>query len=530
MNLLLDYRPALRDRTGVGEWVHQLALNLLALKAAGDPAAAGVALTLWSSSWRDRPAPSALRELNGATFVDRRVPVGPLTWAWNRVGWPPIEALTSRRFDVVHSTTPLLLPARSGLRVCTVYDLDFLSHPDRTRAEMRRDFPRPGPRAHREGEPRGHDLGVLEEADRTRLSVCRRSGLPCAGPACRPGSPGRLAPRPAGFAGPHALRRHPGAAQERPGAAGRLPPARRNDGRTRRASCSLDRSRRPRKPGSRRRRKPPARRDRVVVEGYVSNERRAELYAGASLPSCCRRSTKASACPPSRPWRSASRLSPRTSAPCPKSWATPAAHRPGGRRRASPAPSSRVHDDAGPGGPAARGGHRPRAAVQLDRVRAGPASGLRGRPRAGPPRAGGRSAGRAHENRRRHARTDGAPDRRRPVPRRTARRLGSSRPRRRGPPRVRALRAGSPAGRPFGPHRGASADGARAWPETGGTVWEQRTLPAAASRDATRRVLRAGVHGAAPPAVPGRADDPRPLVLRASRVVRLAGGPAPAAC
>ena len=39
MTLLLDYRPALRDRTGVGEWVHQLALNLLALKAEGDPAA-----------------------------------------------------------------------------------------------------------------------------------------------------------------------------------------------------------------------------------------------------------------------------------------------------------------------------------------------------------------------------------------------------------------------------------------------------------------------------------------------------------
>ena len=57
------------------------------------------------------------------------------------MGWPPIEALTSRAFDLVHSTTPLLVPARSGLRVCTIYDLDFLSHPERTRAEMRRDFP-----------------------------------------------------------------------------------------------------------------------------------------------------------------------------------------------------------------------------------------------------------------------------------------------------------------------------------------------------------------------------------------------------
>jgi len=188
-HLLLDYRPALRDRTGVGEWVHQLAISLLALRSAGDPAAAGLDLTLWSSSWRDRPTPVALRELNGARFVDRRVPVRPLTWAWNRVGWPPIEALTSQRFDIVHSTAPLLLPARSGLRVCTVYDLDFLAHPDRTHGEMRRDFPKLVHAHAARADLVVRHLGVLETPDRGAPPGGPPIGLPCAGPAYHPGLP-----------------------------------------------------------------------------------------------------------------------------------------------------------------------------------------------------------------------------------------------------------------------------------------------------------------------------------------------------
>jgi glycosyltransferase involved in cell wall biosynthesis len=285
MNLLLDYRPALRDRTGVGEWVHQLALNLLGLKAEGDPAAAGLSLTLWSSSWRDRPQPSVLRVLNGATFVDRRVPVRPLTWAWNRVGWPPIEALTSRAFDIVHSTTPLLLPARSGIKVCTVYDLDFLANPDRTRAEMRRDFP---------ALVRGHaaradlivtiseyskrqieeQLGVAPE----RIAVCR-PGVPSwiAGPLDRPpaGGPGHFL-----FIGTLEPRKNVAALLaayrtliERQPAA---PPLVLAGQVTQAAEPWVEEARRPPLGG------------RVIVEGYVSDERRAELYAGAGalvLPS-----------------------------------------------------------------------------------------------------------------------------------------------------------------------------------------------------------------------------------------------------
>lgn len=142
MRLFLDYRPALREPTGVGAWIHELVRALLALKAAGEPKAEGLEITLFSSSWRDRLANSAVGELPGATTVDRRLPVRALNAAWYRLGWPPVEWLARGPFDVVHATSAVLLPARSGLRVSTIYDLDFLHHPDRAWGEMRRDFPR----------------------------------------------------------------------------------------------------------------------------------------------------------------------------------------------------------------------------------------------------------------------------------------------------------------------------------------------------------------------------------------------------
>src|SRR5581483_10765441 len=43
--------------------------------------------------------------------------------------------------DVVHSLHPLLLPARDAAQVITIHDLNFLNHPERTRAEVRRDYP-----------------------------------------------------------------------------------------------------------------------------------------------------------------------------------------------------------------------------------------------------------------------------------------------------------------------------------------------------------------------------------------------------
>lgn len=131
MRILFDYRPALRRRTGVGEYVHETARALVASAPPGEH------LTLFSSSWKDRLAPDVVP---GAHTVDARVPVRALHLAWHRLGWPPVEWLAGAH-DVVQAAHPLLIPSRRAARLVTIYDLDFLDAPERTRAEIRRDYP-----------------------------------------------------------------------------------------------------------------------------------------------------------------------------------------------------------------------------------------------------------------------------------------------------------------------------------------------------------------------------------------------------
>ena len=142
MRVLIDYRPALRARSGVGEYTHQLVKALLAAYPLSGPASktgSDLALTIFSSSWKDRLVPTP--DLRGARAIDRRVPVRLLNFAWHRLGWPPVERLAGADFDVTHSLHPLLLPSRHAAQVITIHDLDFLAHPERTRAEIRRDYP-----------------------------------------------------------------------------------------------------------------------------------------------------------------------------------------------------------------------------------------------------------------------------------------------------------------------------------------------------------------------------------------------------
>jgi glycosyltransferase involved in cell wall biosynthesis len=136
VRVLIDYRPALRERTGVGEYTHELVRALAA--RAGSPGAS-LDLTLFSSSWKDRFRPSP--DFGAASTIDRRVPVGVLNFAWHRLEWPPAEALAGGTFDVAHSLHPLLLPTRHAAQIVTIHDLNFLTHPERTRAEIRRDYP-----------------------------------------------------------------------------------------------------------------------------------------------------------------------------------------------------------------------------------------------------------------------------------------------------------------------------------------------------------------------------------------------------
>jgi glycosyltransferase involved in cell wall biosynthesis len=136
VHVLLDYRPALRERSGVGEYVHELAAAL------ADRAGRGDTLALFTSSWKDRPSPDLSRALPGVTIHDRRVPVRLLNWCWHRVGGPAVERLTASRFDVVHAAHPLLIPARDAARVVTIHDLEFLDATAHTHGEIRRDYAR----------------------------------------------------------------------------------------------------------------------------------------------------------------------------------------------------------------------------------------------------------------------------------------------------------------------------------------------------------------------------------------------------
>lgn len=179
MRILLDYRPALRERTGVGHYVHELGGAVQALLPPGDE------LVLFSSSLTDRLAGPPIA---GARTVDARIPVRVLNLAWHRLSWPPVELLAGP-VDVAHAAHPLLLPARNAVQVVTIHDLDFLDHPDRTRAEIRRDYPALAARHARRA-----DL-VVVISQYTAGQVQARFGVPSDRIAvCRPGAPA-FAPR-----------------------------------------------------------------------------------------------------------------------------------------------------------------------------------------------------------------------------------------------------------------------------------------------------------------------------------------------
>lgn len=195
MRVLFDYRPALRQRTGVGEYAHELAKALLAAFPPG-ASDANLELLLFSSSWKDR---LVLREgeLAGATAIDRRVPVSVLNRAWHRFGWPPAELLTGRRVDVTHSLHPLILPSRNAAHVVTIHDLYFLAHPERTHAEIRRDYPAlvraHAQRADRIIAPSRFTAGEIERqlgVSGDRISVCA-PGAPDWAPRHGPPRPDR---------------------------------------------------------------------------------------------------------------------------------------------------------------------------------------------------------------------------------------------------------------------------------------------------------------------------------------------------
>jgi glycosyltransferase involved in cell wall biosynthesis len=174
MRILVDYRPALRARTGVGEYIHRLVQAYTATHHDD--------VAVFTSSWKDRPAAGLARELQ-ARVVDRKVPVAILNYLWHRVEWPPVETLAGPA-DVVHAAHPLLIPSRQAAQVVTIHDLFFLEHPERVRGEIARDYPALAPAHARRAD------AVITSSLRTQRLITERLGVPADRVyCCPPGAP-----------------------------------------------------------------------------------------------------------------------------------------------------------------------------------------------------------------------------------------------------------------------------------------------------------------------------------------------------
>ena len=180
VRILLDYRPALRERTGVGEYVHELAAALDRQRPADDT------LTLFSSSWKDRltsvrlsrARASSTRVCRCGFSISRGTGLNFRRSSGSSARW------TSRT-----PLQPLLIPTRAG-RPGRDDSRPRLSGSPRAHAQ--RDSPRLRRRL-----PRGM------RAAPTRLSLCRASppkkssrgwrasanASPCARPAHPAGRP-----------------------------------------------------------------------------------------------------------------------------------------------------------------------------------------------------------------------------------------------------------------------------------------------------------------------------------------------------
>jgi glycosyltransferase involved in cell wall biosynthesis len=130
MHIVLDFRPALRQGTGVGTYIR----NLVRALSEGFPEES---YTVFSASWKDRL--DALHVPEGVTVVDRRIPVRLLDRTWHRWGWPRLERFVGP-VDVAHSPSPMLMPARRARTVITVHDCYFIRHREDVFGTVRRDY------------------------------------------------------------------------------------------------------------------------------------------------------------------------------------------------------------------------------------------------------------------------------------------------------------------------------------------------------------------------------------------------------
>ena len=126
-------RPSLSNPTGVGIYLQNLVQALSGLDHENE-------YHLFSSSWKERFRSGSFPP--NFQVHDHRWPVRLLNYCWNHLSAPSIEFLVGTSLDVVHSSTPLVIPARRARKITTVYDLYFFKNPEGAVREMQTDFPR----------------------------------------------------------------------------------------------------------------------------------------------------------------------------------------------------------------------------------------------------------------------------------------------------------------------------------------------------------------------------------------------------
>ena len=178
VRILLDYRPALEGTDRVGEHAHELGGR------PGPPTAARRrACALHKLLGR---SPRSGRGFRLATNADRGPayrcacsPTPGIAWGGQRsTGWPDQPTSCSRSI--------LLIPSGGAQSAVTVHDLDFLHHPERTSAEIRRDYAALV-RDHWRARRWSSSTPLTRRAPSRRLSVSRANASSCADPGFPPG-------------------------------------------------------------------------------------------------------------------------------------------------------------------------------------------------------------------------------------------------------------------------------------------------------------------------------------------------------
>lgn len=267
MRLAIDVTPLIGARTGVGVATAGI-IGALATRLDLD-------ITGYALTWRGR---DDLRSQGLPASVRLpRLPMAarPLRQVWTRADLPPIEMWTGA-VDVVHGTNYVVPPSRRAGRLVTVYDLTFLHYPEMCTADtlaypglIRRAVAR-GAWVHTSSQAIAAEIADAFPAAADRIGVVPLGLDPLVAPSGEPVHPfpyvlalGTVEPR-------KGLPTLVAAFDEVAGAFPdlRLVIAGPDGWGTREYDASVGRS---------------AFRDRILREGFVSDERRSALLAGATV-------------------------------------------------------------------------------------------------------------------------------------------------------------------------------------------------------------------------------------------------------